>query len=231
MTIQELADQSGYHRVSLARLIRTGKVPGVTRKPSGRTKIKDCLELAAWIELARIKNEKRFRYVHDRAKRSSYYRGYRFVTAPEVARITRLSVSRVRRILLDNYSRPEARGKRLFYPVTPTVEKWLSSGHSSVEDRIVYEEIPITGGRLKRSIARVGGRMSQQCATLGVEEFQRGSHAVIKELKEAREMIDDLIEVAGTSAFRDIEKSIVELRARAKARKQKFNGSIPAVPK
>lgn len=245
MTIQELADQSGYHRVSLARLIRTGKVPGVTRKPSGRTKIKDCLELAAWIEISRHKNERRFRNVRyskaSAERRPLTFKPTRFVTAPEVARIIGFPVSRIRRIL-ENYCRPEVRGKRLLYPVTPEMEKWLSSPRKAAY-LSRSEDISKLNKKFQRSISRLAGAMMAESLGLEGKDLKDAQWLIVTLIERSQEMLNDLISVAKSPEFQNPEKAVAALNALSDVREKNrgerlakmlsgiFNGSIPAVPK
>jgi hypothetical protein len=226
VTIQELADQSGYHRVSLARLIRAGKVPGVTRKPSGRTKIEDCHELAIWIAFARHKNNHRFRNVQsyrDIAERREKKappscKPGRFVTAPEAARRLGLSVVHVRRVL-ENHCRPEARGKRLFYPVTPQVEKWLT-GRRKATYLSRSEDIFKLKEKFQRSISRVAGALMVECMDLDAQDLRDARWSIVTLLERSREMIDDLITVAKSSEFQNPEKAFAALNALSDVRQK-----------
>lgn len=231
MTIQELADASGYHRVSLARLIRSGeKIPGVKRSRGRKTVINDCSGLREWIAEKRKTDEHRFRNLryHKEAAERRAKKGLhaakpeRFITASEAALRLGEPVSRVRRKLgrLCYPYLPEARGKRLFYPVSPQVEKWLSSVPESMY-WIVDEEVPRTGRRLEHSIIRAAGAWSRQCAPLNADELQRASSAIISQLKESRAMVDDLIELTAAGDFPDNQKVLSVLMARGAERSRR----------
>jgi hypothetical protein len=246
MTLQELADQSGYHRVSMARLIRENRVPGVKRKPSGRTKIVDHGKLKDWIAFARYQNERRFKNVRyhkeiaeRRAKRTpEHHRPSEFTTAPEAARRLGLSVGMVRRIL-ERHTLPEVRGKRLFYPVTPEVKSWISGSHDPTYPSR-SEGISKLVEKFQRSISRLAGGLLAECRDLEKQDLQDAKFSIVALLERSREMLDDLIIVAESSDFQNSERVIAELKALSDAREkgrakelskiiQKFNGSIPAV--
>jgi ribosomal protein S14 len=63
MTIVEIAKEAGMHRVSVARLARQGKIPGLERAANGRFKVFDRETVFQWVGAASKKQRHRFRGV------------------------------------------------------------------------------------------------------------------------------------------------------------------------
>jgi hypothetical protein len=214
MTFQELADRSGYHRVSLSRLIRSGlTIPGVTRGKNGRVRIDEGPELFSWLKNKKTWNDHRYRRlrrVKDRWKSHGGPEGLigDYYTSQQMAILLGESVSSLYR-WRDGIPGARVVGKRLVIEKTPELAEFLKLWQANSASAVAHD---LASRRLQRSwqsLRKSLGQMLSAVLNLPAEHRANGRATLSKNL--------ELMQL-------DLKKAEDILQAGAKN-----NGSIPAV--